>query len=40
MQYVDSEIDNKIASALDLIDNSIIPKLGWLDGPIDSRYIM
>lgn len=28
MQYVDSEIDNKIASALDLIDNSIIPRLG------------
>ena len=27
-QYVDLEINNKIASALDLIDKSIIPKLG------------
>lgn len=27
-QYVDSEISSKIASAVDLIDNSIIPKLG------------
>lgn len=27
-QYVDTEISDKIASALDLIDNSIIPKLG------------